>query len=72
VHSWSKYGDPDLGTHIVERFSEDAHRVARGGGGCVLKGDGQDHALAGKDGLAVALLPSIQEPLDPKETTRLS
>ena len=53
VHSWSKYGDHDLGADIVQRLGEDAHRVARGGGSCVLKGDGQDHALAGTDRFAV-------------------
>ena len=71
VHARREHGGHDLCADIVQRLGEDAHRVARGGGVGVLKGDGQDHALAGKDRLAVGAVPPIQEPLDPKETSHL-
>jgi hypothetical protein len=38
----------------------------------MVAGDGEDDALAGEDGLAVGAIPSIQEPLDPKETIHSS
>ena len=80
MYTWSEHGGHDLCADIVQRLgeglteglSEDAHRVARGGGSCVLKGDGEDDALAGKDGGAVTPVPPIKEPLDPKETVRSS
>ena len=72
VHARREHCGRDLSAHIIQRLGQDAHRVLWGGGSCVLKGDGQDHTFAGKDGLVFALLPSIQEPLDPKETSRSS
>ena len=72
VHARREHGGHDLGAHVIQRLGENAHRVARSSGSCVLKGDGQDDALAGKDGFAVGTVPSIQELLDPKETTRSS
>jgi hypothetical protein len=70
----------ELCAHTVQRFgeglakssSEDAHCVPRGSGIGVLKGDGEEYALAGEDGFSVALVPSIQGPLDPKENIRSS
>ena len=59
MHARGEYGSHDLGTHVIQRLSENAHRVARGGGVRVLgatvlvAGDGEDRALAGKDCLAV-------------------
>jgi hypothetical protein len=44
----------------------------RGAEAVVLKGDGEDDALAGKDRFAVRAIPPIKEPLDPKETIRSS
>jgi hypothetical protein len=42
------------------------------GATALVAGDGEDHALAGKDGFAVRAVPPVQEPLDPKETVRSS
>jgi hypothetical protein len=76
MHTRREHSGHNFCAHIVQRLRENAHRVARGRGGCVLgatvlvAGEGQDHAFAGKDGLVFALLPSIQEPLDPKDTIR--
>jgi len=72
VHERRERGGHDLGAHVIQRLGQDARRVARGRGSCVLKGDGEDDALAGKDGLVVTPVPSIKEPLDPKETLRSS
>jgi hypothetical protein len=78
MHARCEHGGHDLGTDIVQELGENAHRVAWGGRVGVLRatlfvaGDGQDHALVGKDRLAVRAIPPIQEPLDPKETSCLS
>jgi hypothetical protein len=72
VHARREHGRYDLCADIVQRFGENAHRVPWGGSICVLKGDGKDDALAGKDRLAVRGIPPIQEPLDPKDTSRSS
>jgi hypothetical protein len=63
MHARREHGGDDLGANVIQRLGEDAHRVAWGSGGCVLKGDGEDDALAGKDSGAVALVPAIQESL---------
>ena len=70
VHARRKYGDRDCRPDIVQRLGEDADCVPRGRGGCVLEGDGEDDAFARKDRLAVRAIPSIKEPLDPKDTIR--
>ena len=72
VHARREHSGHDLCADIVQCLSKDAHRVPWGGGIGVLKGDGEDHALAGKDRLAVRAIPSVKELLDPKETIRLS
>ena len=72
VHPRREHSGHDLCADIVQGFGEDAYRVARGGGIGVFKWDGEDDALAGKDDLAVSAIPPIQEPLDPKDTSRSS
>ena len=72
MHARCEHGRHDLCADTVQRLGQDAYCVSRGSGVGVLKGDGEDHALAGKDGLAVRAIPSVKEPLDPKETSCLS
>jgi len=72
MHARCEDGGHDLGNNIVQGFGEDTYRVSRGGGVGVLKGDDQDHALARKNRLAVGAVPSVKEPLDPKDTSRSS
>jgi hypothetical protein len=72
MHARREYGRSDLCADIVQGFGEDAYRVAWGRGIGVLKRDREDDALAGKDAIALTTLPSIKEPLDPKETIRSS
>jgi hypothetical protein len=72
VHTRREYGGHDLCADIVQSFGEDAYGVAWSSGVGVLKGYGQDHALAGKDRLAVGAVPPIKELLDPKATIRSS
>ena len=50
----------DFCADMVQRLGEDAHHMARGGGIGILKGDGQAHALAGKNGLAVGAVLSVK------------
>ena len=72
MHAGREHRGLDLCADIVQRLGEHTHRVLWGRESAVLKGDGQDHPLAGKDGLAVTPIPSIKEPLDPKDTIRSS
>ena len=72
VHARCQHGGHNLGANVIQRFGENAHRVARSRGSCVLKGDGEDDALAEKDGFTVSAVPPTQEPLDRKETSRSS
>ena len=53
MHARRKYGRHYLYADMVRRLGENAHRVAQGGGVGVLKGGGEDDALAGKDGFVV-------------------
>ena len=72
MHARRQHRRHNFCAHVIQRLGEDAHRVAWGSGGCVLKGDGEDDALAGKNRLAVRAIPSVKEPLDPKDTIRSS
>ena len=72
VHPRRKYGGRDFSAGIVQCLGEDPHRVLWGVCIGILKGDGQDDTLAGKDRLAVDAVPSVKEPLDPKDTIRSS